>query len=148
MDLQTWFYLVLGLVYLVAQANKGSKKGKKQQNENQPQTQPQERDWEKEVEDMLKRVVGMEKPKVEKPVQAVKKTKPEIKRSAQPEGVPQSNSYDFALHEKQQAAEKIRQDNILLFDEGNVDKNPILEDFDPRKAFIYSEIFRPKYLED
>ena len=76
MDLQTWFYLVLGLVYLVAQANKGSKKGKKQQNENQPQTQPQERDWEKEVEDMLKRVVGMEKPKVEKPVQAVKKTKP------------------------------------------------------------------------
>lgn len=172
MEFKILFYVVGLIIYMVISANKAAKKRKAAQNTNSPN--PEKKTWEQELEEILKR--NLEGQKQEKTIyydeeedddeeeysipmkeQAVDRV-PEV--SAQ-QSYEQEKEYAWTEHLNQESYSVESDDTPLEVhiqeleaamekkeEPASLGKSILNEEgFDARKAFIYSEIFRAKYVE-
>ncbi len=171
MEFKILFYVVGLIIYMLVSANKAAKKRKAAQNTSSPN--PEKKTWEQELEEILKRNLEGQKqektiyyedeedeeeyipPIKELPIDRV----PEV--SAQ-NSYEEAKEYEWAEHLNQESY-SVETDNTPLethiqeLEAAMVKKEEpasmgrsILDEegFDARKAFIYSEIFRAKYVEE
>jgi len=172
MEFKILFYVVGLIIYLVVSARKAAKKRQDAQARSNPNPSPEKKSWEEELQEILKR--NLEGQSQEKTIYVEEEDEeivPEPRYEVPIDHVPEVSArstyekqkeFDWTEHLNQESY-SIESDDTPLEthieeleaamkkkeEPASVGRSILEEDgFDARKAFIYSEIFRAKYLEE
>ncbi|MDX5320727.1 MAG: hypothetical protein LPK45_06460 [Bacteroidota bacterium] len=163
MEFKILIYIIGIIIYFFYSANKSAKKGRELKSKNRPETKT--KTWEEELQEILQTKasdLGMKNTRHFNEAEEEEEVEETFVESRY---VPESEVYE---KERQQAwQEHIKEEKYSVeVDESSLqehidemqkhfglpeegknenESHEIMQDFDARKAFIYSEIFHPKY---